>query len=185
MSWHDPARSLEPETDSSLRNELRDLLGMPAQPANYFENEPSPELIRLADDLRREARRRNHTARRRSSWMLLAAAVPFALALGALGTWGLRQQDKASQLAAAVARQEAEIQQLAAAQQHPVPQGAAEGPSIRPKAPAAKVQPPQTLLAGAARTRHARPESEPMQLVIPVERSTEASPSETKSVKTH
>ena len=95
MSWHDPARSLEPETDSILRDELRDLLGMPAQSTSYFECEASPDLIRLADSLRQEARRRNHTAQRRSSWMLVAAALPLALAMGGLGVWGLAEQHKA------------------------------------------------------------------------------------------
>ena len=87
MSWHDPARALEPESDTALRNELRGLLGMSRSTpeTSYFEAEPTPELIQLADELRREARRRNLTARKKSSWMLLAAALPFALVTAGMG----------------------------------------------------------------------------------------------------
>ena len=45
MSWHDPARSLESEADSALRNELRGLLGIAAPPSSYFEAEPTPVLL--------------------------------------------------------------------------------------------------------------------------------------------
>jgi outer membrane murein-binding lipoprotein Lpp len=179
MSWHDPARVLEPEADSALRNELRALLGVPEPETSYFEAEATPELIRLADDLRREALRRNHTARRRNSWMLLAAALPFALALGGVGVWGVGQKHKAEQLAATVAREEAQIQQLAAAQQ-PAPQAPAAAPALPAQAPAARVQRSQVLVAGQRSSR-----LKPKELVIPVQRSTQPAATDTERVKAH
>jgi len=174
MSWHDPDRSSEPAEETALRNELRGLLGLPARDANYFEIEPSPELIRLADDLRREARRRSHTSRRQHSWMLAAAAVPVTLALGGLGAWGVAQKHKVEQLATALAQEEAEVKHLAAALQAPAPV-----PQPAPaKAPAARSRAPQTLLAGKAESR-----PKARELVIPVERSAEPSASETQRVK--
>jgi len=181
MSWHDPARSSEPESETAIRNELRGLLGIPAQPLNYFENDPSPELILLADDLRREAQRRKHTARRQSSWLLLAAALPFTLALAGVGVWGIAQKHKADRLTAAVVHQEAEIQQLAAAQQHQVPQSpAADAQQLRVQGPQPKGQQPRALLMGQA-----SPKGRPKELVIPVQRSPDFNPNNNESVKTH
>jgi hypothetical protein len=173
MSWHDPARSLEPEADTALRNELRGLLGMPVPAKSYFETEPTPELIRLADDLRREAQRRNYTARRKSSWMLVAAALPFALALGGVGVWGVGQKNKADHLAVDVAREQAEIQRMAAQQ----PSQPAAAP-LMVQAPVAKGRPAQVLLLGQGGAK-----SRPKELVIPVERSAEPNPSATQRVK--
>ena len=171
MSWHDPDRSQEPAADTALRAELRALLGMPTSAATYFETEPTPELIALADDLRREARRRNHTARRKTSWMLLAAALPFALALGGVGAWGIGQKHQVDQLAAAVAHQEAEIQRMAAAARENQPAPAA--PLVQTKG-----RPPQKLLVGQAPSKNKARE-----LVIPVERSTEPAINDTQRVK--
>ena len=147
MSWHDPDRSGEPEDETALRSELRGLLGLPARDArsNYFETEPTPELIRLADDLRREARRRTHTARRRSSWLLAAAALPFAVSLAGVGAWGLAQKHKADQLHARVAEQETQVQRLAAALQA---MPAATSAPLPAAAPATPARPPQVLLMG-------------------------------------
>jgi len=172
MSWHDPARSLEPQDETDLRNELRGLLGMRAPETSYFEAEATPELVQLADDLRREARRRNHTARRKTSWMLLAAALPFALALGGVGAWGLGQKHKADQLAANVAHQEAELQRLAAAARQAPPA------QVPVPAQAGRSQPPQVLLLGQAPVK-----SKARELVIPVERSTDPNPHDAQSVK--
>lgn len=179
MSWHDPDRTCESQADTALRNELRSLLGMPAGPANYFETEVTPELAQLADELRREAQRRNHTVRRKNSWMLLAAALPFALTLGALGTWGIAQKQKADGLAAAVARQETQIQQLAATIRTTQP--APQAQPLQVQAPAARAQPAPSaqMLAGQ------RKPAKPKELVIPVERSTEINPSASQSVKAH
>ena len=116
MSWLDPQRSQEPASESALREELRSLMGMKAR--NYFEAELTPELITLADDLRREAKRRNHTARKRSHWMLMAAVVPLALAFGGVSFWGVAQKHKAEDLAAAVHRQESELQRMSEAVRH-------------------------------------------------------------------
>lgn len=173
MSWHDPARSLEPASETALRNELRGLLGMPAPATSYFEAEPTPELILLADDLKREAQRRNRTFRKRNSWMLMAAALPFALALGGVGAWGVSQKHKADLLAAAVAQQQAQIQRLAANQQQPHPAGTPAPVA----APATRTQ-PQVLLMGKT-----APRNKPKELVIPVQRSAEPNASDTQRVK--
>jgi len=111
MSWHDPARIDEPAEDRTLREELRQLLGAPA--SNFFEVEPTPEMIALAEDLRREALRRRHTSRRQPLWMLLAAGLPLAFALTAIGSWGLQQKHRADALAATMERKDAEMQRLA------------------------------------------------------------------------
>lgn len=179
MSWHDPARSSEPEDETALRNELRGLLGLPPRVVNYFETEPSPELVRLADDLRREALRRNRTARKQRSWMLAAAALPVTLALGGVGVWGVAQKHRADQYAATAAREAEEIQRMAAAQQaQPAPSGAQAAPGHVPAA--AKGRPPQVLLLGKT-----SPKTRPRELVIPVERSAETNPSDTQRVKVH
>jgi hypothetical protein len=173
MSWHDPVRAAEPAAETALRDELRGLLGMAARPANYFETEPSPTLVRLADDLRREALRRNHTARRGGSWMLLAAAAPFLLSAVGLGAWGVTEKHKVDQLAGAVLHQQEEIQRLAAAAAQP--QGA---PAVQTKAPADKLQSAQPLLVGAR-----SPKVKPKELVIPVERSSDQTVTDTQRVR--
>jgi len=178
MSWHDTARTGESQADTALRNELRSLLGVPARPANYFETELTPELASLADDLRREAQRRNHTAREKNSWLLLAAALPFTLILGLVGTWGVAQKRQVEALSAAVTRQNAEIQTLAAAARQAQPQPQAPVPAAV-AVPLAKGQ-PAPLLAGTAPGK-----LKPKELVIPVERATEVNPADTQRVKAH
>lgn len=114
MPWLDPTRLDEAAEDRALREELRGLLGGPAP--NFFQAEVTPELIALAEDLRREAQRRRHTARRKPAWMLMAAALPFALVLTGLGAWGIHQKQRADVLAQDLARQDSEHrQQLVAA----------------------------------------------------------------------
>ena len=98
MSWHDPARIDEPDEERALREELGTLLGV--KPPRFFDAEPTPRMIALAEDLRREALRRRHTTRQRPVWMLLAAGLPLALALTAAGTWSFQQKRKAETLAA-------------------------------------------------------------------------------------
>jgi hypothetical protein len=115
MPWSDPARRFEPATDVALRAELRDLLGLTAS-AEPQATAPTPELTALADDLRREALRRNRTQRQRPTWGLLAAAaLPLLAALVGLGTWGVHQKQRAEALALQTQRQEQELAQLAAA----------------------------------------------------------------------
>ena len=105
MSWHDSDRIFEADADAALREELRALLGV--GPRNEFEVEVTPELMLLADDLRREALRRNRTARKQNSWMLLAAALPFALLLGGVSVWGVAQKHRAEGYAASVQQKDA------------------------------------------------------------------------------
>jgi cell division protein FtsB len=113
MSWLDPARLDESDEDRALREELRGLLGGPAP--TFFPAELTPELIALAEDLRREAGRRRHTVRPRPNWLLMAATLPFALAIIGLGAWGYQQKQRADVLAQDMARQDqAHRQQLVA-----------------------------------------------------------------------
>jgi hypothetical protein len=117
MSWPDPARRFEPAEDQALREELAGMLGLPAArtpaarvPAahNFFDAEPTPELIALADKLRAEADRRRHTSRRRPAWMMAAAVLPFMLVLAGLGTWGSNHKRKAEEAQARAAQAEEE-----------------------------------------------------------------------------
>jgi len=169
MSWHDPARTLEPKEDAALRQELCALLGV--APRNIFETEATPELNRLADDLRREAKRRIHTTRQKSSWMLMAAALPFALALAGLGTWGVQQKHKADGLAATLVQQQTELQRMAA--------------TLKATAPVA--QESRTVTVGDPKVAGRRPASrqKAKELVIPVERSAEPVAADTQRVKGH
>jgi hypothetical protein len=111
MSWHDPARHHESPEDRDLRGELSQLLGLPA--LGFFAATPTPKMIALAEDLRREALRRRHTSRQRPFRMLLAAGLPLALAVGALASWGFQHKQRADALAAAVAQKEIELRNLA------------------------------------------------------------------------
>ncbi|NTV76108.1 MAG: hypothetical protein HGA66_18120 [Holophaga sp.] len=168
MSWLDSQRSQEPSGDTALRAELRALLGM--KPRNYFEFEPTPELIALADELRKEARRRNHTARRRSHWMLLAAALPLALAFGGVSLWGIAQKHKAEDLASAMVQKEAELNRMAASIK-------------RVPAPGKAVQAQQPLLA--SERKQVRPATKGKELVIPIEQPAGVIPQDTQQVKAH
>lgn len=114
MSWSDPARRFEPAEDVELRSELRELLGL-AEVEPSASSGPTPELVELADSLRKEAERRRHaTLRTRPSWRLgVAAALPILLGLGALGAWGAQQKHRADTLAAQVADKDAQIQRIA------------------------------------------------------------------------
>jgi len=167
MSWLDPQRSQEPASETALREELRALLGV--KRVNYFETEPTPELIALADDLRREALRRHHTARKRSHWMLMAAALALALAFGGVSLWGIAQKHKAEDLAAAVQQTRTELARLSAAVK-----------VLDQHAPAA-VQASQPLLAGK------KPAKAPKgrELVIPIEHPAGQIPQDTQQVKAH
>ncbi|HJW09031.1 MAG TPA: hypothetical protein VJ483_05305 [Holophagaceae bacterium] len=113
MSWSDPGRRFEPAEDVELRSELRELLGLGAEPVSTLpDTEPTPELRDLAEDLRREAerRRRTYPFRTRPSWKLLsAAALPFVLGLAGAGAWGLQQKHRADDLAQAVAQKESDM----------------------------------------------------------------------------
>jgi hypothetical protein len=122
MSWHDSARANESAEDRELREELSQLLGIPVR--NFFGAEPTAKMIALAEDLRREALRRRRTARNRPIWLLLAAGLPFALALGALGSWGYQHKLRADALAEAVKQRDSEIQAMARVSEAPkaVPQ---------------------------------------------------------------
>ncbi len=109
MSWPDPARLSESAEDRALREELRGLLGGPAP--FLLQAEVTPELMALAEELRREAHRRRHTSRRKPTWILLAAALPFALVVAGMGAWGFQQKQRAEAFAQALARQDNEHRQ--------------------------------------------------------------------------
>jgi hypothetical protein len=168
MSWLDPQRSQEPSNETALREELRVLLGM--KPRSFFEAEPTAELNALADDLRREAKRRNHTARKRSHWMLMAAALPLALAFGGVSLWGIAQKHKAEDMAVEMAKKDGELTRMANSlkrQDEHVPGG---------------VPGPQPLLtAGRKPSRPVKGK----ELVIPIEHPAGQLPSDTTQVKAH
>ncbi len=110
MSWLEPARIHESAEDRDLRESLGQLLGFSAR--SFFDVEPTSKMIALAEDLRREALRRRHTSRRKPVWMLLAAGLPLALAVSALGSWGFQHKQRADALTAAVAQKEVELQNM-------------------------------------------------------------------------
>ena len=174
MSWRDTPRTFEleqeSESDSALREEMRSLLGAgPRKPVEAAP--PSPELILLAEDLRREAKRRNHTARKQTSWMLMAAAVPFALILSGVSVWGVSQKHKADHYAQAMRLKDAEIQRMAAASQPP-------------PVPAARPAMVNTFQV-ASHPVLPKPKQQGKELIIPVERSVEPLANDTQRVKTH
>jgi len=163
----DPARLNESAEDCALREELRQLLGAPA--ADLFEVEVTPEMIALADDLRREATRRRRMApRQRPGWMLLAAALPLALVFAGLASWGVQQKHRADAMAEAVVQREQALQ-LANAQ----------------------VRQQTLLLASTSTDRTPRsqkpgaPGSKPAELVIPVDGPVLPPQADTTTVKVH
>lgn len=130
MSWRETACD-ESTADQELRMELKDLLGLDPKVPVRPNAQLTPEILNLAEELRREANRRQHApvVKVRRVWpMLLAAGLPVALVLGGIGTWGTIQKRKADALAADNRVKEAEMQRLAkasaeaAAQAHQVTQ---------------------------------------------------------------
>ena len=150
---------------------MRSLLGF--EPRNYFESEPTPELNLLADDLRREATRRNRTARKEHSWMLMAAALPFALILTGVGAWGVNQKHKADGYAAVMQSKDAELQRMAATLQTVAATAAAPSQALAP--------------ATLQMASHAlpKPKLKGKELIIPVERTAEPLANDTQRVKGH
>ncbi len=171
MSWHDPMRTHESTEDRELRAELSQLLGLPKR--DFFEVEVTPKMVALAEDLRREALRRRHTTRQRPMWMLLAAALPLAITLGALGSWGYQHKQRAEALAAAVEAKEAALQQMAQAAAAAQPK-AVEAPVVPVSLDPAPVQLP---------TRIAKIKPRPGELVIEVKPTTSPMPTQTLTVK--
>lgn len=155
MPMLDPIRRFEPAEDVQLRGELRDLLGLGPQdlaPAA----EPSPELVALAEGIRREAWRRSRTEHRRPTWGLLAAAaLPLLAALTGLGVWGHQQKVRADALAVQAQRQEQELARLASSHATEVAREREAKEAFQQKLQVA--------------ARKAPPKGEPY-LVIPIER---------------
>jgi hypothetical protein len=170
MSWHDPARIHESDEDRDLREEVSQLLGLPAR--RFFEVEPTPKMIALAEDLRREALRRQHTSRRRPVWMLLAAGLPLALAITAMGSWGLEHKHRADALTAAMAQKESELQRLAKA--------SAAAQVKEAQAPVVAVSAPALAQNSATPVKV---KTRPGELVIEVKPSSSPMPTQTQTVK--
>lgn len=174
MSWRDPSRLDESAEDQALRSEMRELLGLPGE-GPLFETDPTPELIQLAERLRTEASRRRRTARQRPVWLLMAAGLPFLLALGALGTWGLQHKRRADQLAAERSLQQEAATRAAAASQDRVRsrdrEGAANAPTAEALTPPADAghparglrpeAPTEPLAAERLQAMKAAPEADP------------------------
>ena len=102
--------------------------------------------------------------------MLMAAALPLALAFGGVSVWGIAQKHQAEDLAAAVAQKEREIARLAAS----IKQSDEHAPVLAGHPPA-----PRPLLGPA------RPQPKGKELVIPVENPTGPLPQDTQQVKAH
>jgi len=165
----DPIRISESAEDCALREELRQLLGAPA--ADFFEVEPTPEMIALAEDLRREAARRRRMApRRQPTWMLLAAGLPIALAFAGLASWGVQQKHRADAMAAAKVQVEQALQQAAAEVRQQQNLQLASAP--------AEKSPVKTAKPGTLATK-------PGELVIPVDHPVLPPQAETNQVKNH
>jgi hypothetical protein len=143
------------------------------KPRNAFELEPTPELIALADDLRREAKRRNRTARARSHWMLMAAALPLALAFGGVSLWGIAQKHRAEDLAAAMAQKDAQITQMANALNR------------QPDSMTARQAPGKPLMVTDPDSLKRAHKSKGKELIIPVEQPAGLVPQDTTQVKSH
>ena len=168
MPWLDPARLNESDEDRELREELRGLLGGPEP--NFFQAEVTPEIVALAEDLRREAQRRKRTARQRPSWMLMAAALPIALVLTGLGSWGFHQKQRADVLAQDLAHrdQQHRDQLLAVSNQLKTEREARE-----------------EFLRTMKKDGPKSPKRLGQELVIPVDRSPIPAPADTQVVKGH
>jgi hypothetical protein len=154
MSWHDLRNIEESEEDRALRAELRDMLGAGARPPQA-QAEAAPDaaaMAALAQSLHREAVRRRRTSApggprvlgslghlgRRAAFIALAAAVPIAAALTAMGAWGsrLRQREEALsaatvELASRQSRMDEAVQAAREKEAQPPPEGAkgAEAPT--------------------------------------------------------
>jgi hypothetical protein len=163
--------------DRDLREELSQLLGLPRR--EFFEVEVSPRMIALAEDLRREASRRRNTTRQRPMWLLLAAALPVAMTLGALGSWGYQHKQRAEALAAAVTAKEIAIQQMAQTAAVAAAQLKASQAPVAPVAATSTATPSST----PSPTRVARVKPRPGELVIEVKPSTSSMPTQTQTVK--
>lgn len=187
MSWHDPARYHEPAEDRALREELSQLLGLPSR--RFFEAEPTPKMIALAQDLHREALRRRHTSRRKPMWMMMAAGLPLMFALSAVGVWGFQHKRRADDLAAAVLRQESQIRLMTQAVADakakavlpaPAPAIAAIAPTPAPRRISPQPHQPVLVRNTSVPTLQTPPAGE---LVIEVRPSTTPMPTETQVVK--
>jgi hypothetical protein len=102
--WHDLMKIDESAEDIALRAELQNMLGIPE--VQHPQIKPNQDTIALAKLLYREAMRRRRTAakvvpmHKRPLFILIAAAIPVAFSITALGTWGVRQKRRADVLAA-------------------------------------------------------------------------------------
>jgi hypothetical protein len=136
MSWHDLTNTEEPEEDRALRAEVREMMGVGAAT-------PTPQaadaaaMAALAQSLHREAVRRRRISGapgrrlgRRAAFVALAAAVPMAVTLTALGTWGAGQKRRADALAAKTMELESRQGRMEAALE--AARGAG-GPAARPQ----------------------------------------------------
>jgi hypothetical protein len=122
MSWHDVARIDEPAEESALRGEIQNMLGL--APAPRPNAESSPEAVALAQSLYREAMRRRRTSavvkplsKRPFFIIAAAAALPVLFAVGALGTWGVKQKRRADALAAKTLELESKQNRIDAARE--------------------------------------------------------------------
>ncbi len=157
MPWLDPAHQEESAEDRELRAELRGLIGLPVGSfeSNFFDAKPTPEMVKLADNLRAEALRRRNTARNRPMRMLLAAGLPVALVISGLGAWGFQQKHRADRAAAAATAAAAEKNKAERANESSLAQVSRDrdGRSTSSKGNASAMPESATTLVAAASTK--------------------------------
>ena len=182
MSWSDPARRFEPAEDRALRDELAELLGAPARPHNFFDAEPTAEMVALADKLRGEAERRRRTSRKRPAWVLLAAGLPFLLAVAGVANWGIEQKRRADE-AHGRALQAAEAAKVQADELRRVTRESGQAELQRDRENLRRVASSAAPGGAKAVSPARRPRHNDAELVLPVEKTLRAPALDAQRVK--
>jgi hypothetical protein len=184
MSWHDimnragSADTDEPEEDRALRRELGEMLGV-GPPGGSAGPADMAAMAALSQSLYREAVRRRASAAGlggsgapagsvwgRPLFAALAAAVPLAVTLAALGTWGAGLKRREEALAAKTMELEARQSRLEEAME-----AARGGQPVLPTPPVLQASgSPGSPRPAAGAAELVKPEESPARLAKPGER---------------